>query len=319
MARRPLVVTGAGGFLGRHVMAALARHEPLGLTRADADLLDPDAARSALLAASPALVVHLAAVVGGIGFNREHPVRLLEDNLRIGLHVVRAAAEAGAAVLLAGTVCSYPAVPPRIPFVESDLWSGYPEQTNAPYGLAKRMLIELCRAYERERGLRWLALLPTNLYGPGDTFDPDRSHVVPALLRKLVEAKEAGAPAVDVWGDGTATRDLLYVEDAAEAFALAAERLLGPDLYGGGPGGGLANLGSGREVSVRRLAHLLASLVGYRGELRFDPRRPGGQPRRVLDSSVAERALGWRPSIDLETGLLRTLVWWLERRAGEEA
>jgi GDP-L-fucose synthase len=251
------------------------------------------------------VVIHLAARVGGIGANRLHPAGFFYDNLLMGVELMHQAWKIGVEKFVAlGTVCAYPKFTP-VPFREKDLWNGYPEETNAPYGLAKKMLLVQAQAYRQEYGFNAIYLLPVNLYGPGDNFDPTTSHVIPALIRKCIEAEESGATQVPVWGDGSPTREFLYVEDAAEGILLAAEKYNDPEPV---------NLGSGREISIRELAELIARLTGYSGELVFDASQPNGQPRRGLDVSRAEKAFGFRAGTSFEEGLRRTIDWYRSSR-----
>ena len=303
------MVTGGAGFLGRAVVERLRARgwgEPFVPRSRDYDLRQAEPARRLVQDAAPDVVIHLAAVVGGIGANRENPGRFFHDNLTMGLHVFEACRLARVTkVVCAGTVCSYPKHTP-VPFRESDLWAGYPEETNAPYGVAKKALLVALDAYRAQYGQRSAYVIPANLYGPGDEFDPRRSHVIPALVRKCVEAKRAGARAIEVWGTGHATREFLYVEDCAEAIVLAAERVEEPDPI---------NLGTGREVAIADLARMIADVAGFRGELVFDPTQPDGQPRRVLDTSRAKERLGWVARTSLEDGLARTTRWFESRTA----
>ncbi len=297
------MVTGGAGFLGRHVVAELERRggfaEIVVPRSVEVDLRDRVAARALLDETRPDLVIHLAAVVGGIGANRANPGSYLYDNLTMGVEVVEAARLAGVAkVVTVGTVCSYPRDTP-VPFVEESLWDGYPEPTNAPYGLAKKMLLGMGQAYRQQYGLDAVHVLPTNLYGPGDCVDPERSHVIPALILKLADAAREGAEAVSLWGTGRETRDFLYVADAAEGIVSAALSYSEPEPL---------NLGTGVETSIRGLAELIAELVGYSGELRFDPRHPGGQPRRCVSSQRARAALGWEATTPLHDGLAKTVA-----------
>jgi len=306
---RRVMVTGGSGFLGRRVVARL---RDLGCAdvfvprRADYDLVQPEAVRRALRDARPSVVIHLAAVVGGIGANRAHPGRFFYENLAMGLHLVEESRLAGVEKLVGvGTVCAYPRVTP-IPFREDDLWNGYPEETNAPYALAKKMLLVQGQAYRQEYGFNAIHLLPANLYGPHDNFDPQTSHVIPALIRKCVEARERGDDAISVWGDGSPSREFLYVDDAAEGIVCAAQHYDAPDPV---------NLGSGAEITIRDLVTLVADLVGFQGRVCFDPSQPNGQPRRRLDTSRAERAFGWRARTDLRVGLRQTIDWYEQARA----
>jgi GDP-L-fucose synthase len=248
----------------------------------------------------PDAVVHLAAVVGGIGANRAHPGQFLYENAIMGLELLEACRMAGVAkAVVAGTVCAYPKHTP-VPFHEDHLWDGYPEETNAPYGLAKKLLLTQCQAYRAEYGMNAVYLLPVNLYGPGDNFDLETSHVIPAMIRRFAEARTAGASSVTLWGDGSPTREFLYVEDAARAFRLALERYDGPEPI---------NLGSGEEMSIKDLAGLVGDATGYRGEILWDPGRPNGQPRRTLDKGRAKAWLGFEAEIPLEQGIVRTVAW----------
>jgi GDP-L-fucose synthase len=299
---RRVVVTGGTGFLGRHLVERLRElgADVTAPSSRQCDLLRPENALD-LLKASPDVVFQLAARVGGIGANREHPATFFRDTLLMGLNVLEAARLRRVGRLLqVGTVCSYPKHTP-VPFREEDLWSGFPEETNAPYGIAKRALIAGSTAYGQEFGLRCVNVLLLNLYGEGDNFDPRTSHVIPALIRKCVEAAERGADEVEVWGDGSATRGFLYVKDAVEGLLAAALRLETPDPI---------NLGAPGEISIGDLARTVARLTGFGGALRFDAAEPSGQPRRSLDVSRAERLLGFRASTGLEEGLSRTIAWW---------
>lgn len=310
-----VVVTGGAGFLGSFVVEELERrgYKDVFVPRsADYDLVDRDAVKRLYRDHRPELLIHLAARVGGIGANQSHPGSFFYDNLMMGVQLIEEGRRAGVGkILAAGTICSYPKFA-TVPFREDDLWSGYPEETNAPYGLAKKMLLVQAQAYRQEYGFNAVVLFPVNLYGPRDNFDLLTSHVIPALIRKIDGAMQKGRDEVVLWGDGTPTREFLFVEDAAEAVVLAAERYDQPEPM---------NLGSGREISIAELARLIAELVGYRGRFVFDTSRPNGQPRRGLDVSRAERHLGWRARTALEEGLRRTIAWWREqgRAAGEAA
>jgi GDP-L-fucose synthase len=306
--QKSIVVTGGAGFLGRHVVAELERRgaKQVFVPRSrEFDLVQSDAARRLLDHARPDVVIHLAAVVGGIGANRRHPGRFFYENLMMGAQLMEASRLAGVEKLVAiGTVCSYPKHAP-VPFREASLWDGYPEETNAPYGLAKKMLLVQAQAYRAEYGFDAVFLLPVNLYGPGDDFDPESSHVIPALIRRFVEARESGAPTVEVWGTGRASREFLYVEDAAEGIVRATERYESEAPV---------NLGTGREITIRDLAEKIRALVGYEGELVWDESRPDGQPRRRLDVSRAESAFGFRARTDFDDGLRRTIDWYEANR-----
>ncbi|MFB3820134.1 MAG: GDP-L-fucose synthase family protein [Candidatus Methylomirabilales bacterium] len=300
---RPVLVTGGAGFVGSHLVALMRRHgyRQVVVPRSrECDLTREGDVQRLYQAVRPALVIHLAARVGGIGANRAEPGRFFYDNLMMGAllmeHARRFAVEKFVAV---GTICAYPKHTP-IPFREADLWNGYPEETNAPYGLAKKMLLVQAQAYRRQYGFNAIYLLPVNLYGPGDNLDPAASHVIPALVRKCLEARRAGRPAITLWGDGSPTREFLYVEDAAEGMLLAAERYDGDEPV---------NLGSGAEISIKDLAQLVCRLTGFRGEIRWDASQPNGQPRRCLDTSRAERLFGFRARTPFEEGLRRTVAW----------
>jgi GDP-L-fucose synthase len=251
------------------------------------------------------IVIHLAARVGGIGFNRDNPGSLFYDNALMGIQLMEACRINGVEKLVAlATICAYPKFAP-IPFREENLWDGYPEETNAPYGLAKKMLLVQAQAYRQQYGFNAICLFPVNLYGPRDNFDPRSSHVIPALIRKCVEAAEKGEKRIEVWGTGGATREFLYVEDAAEAILLATERYDKPDPV---------NIGAGFEISIRDLVGLIAELTGFRGELAWDDRKPDGQPRRMLDTTRAAREFGFKARVSLEEGLKRTIDWYRENR-----
>ena len=308
---RRVTVTGGAGFLGRRVVARL---RDAGATvsaprSSEYDLTVPGSAEAMLDALQPSLVIHLAADVGGIGYNLDHPARLYLANLLMGTHVIEAARVADVdKTVLVGTVCSYPKFTP-VPFAEDDLWNGYPEETNAPYGIAKKAHLIHAQVNEQQYGQRFAYLIPTNLYGPGDKFHPSVSHVIPALIKKCVEAKESGADHVEVWGTGAASREYLYVDDAADAIVRAAEVHVGADPI---------NLGADREVTIRETVETIAGLVGFEGELRWDASKPDGQPRRAVDGSRARKLLGWVPSMDFETGLRTTIDWYLANRAEAE-
>jgi GDP-L-fucose synthase len=302
------MVTGGAGFLGRRVVAEL---EDAGASvsvprSADYDLTSAVDVERALADARPEVVVHLAAVVGGIGANRLHPGRFFYENAVMGIELMERSRRAGVErFVVVGTVCAYPKHTPT-PFREDALWDGYPEETNAPYGLAKKMLLVQAQAYRAEFGFDAIYLLPANLYGPGDNVDPETSHVIPALIRRFVEASETGAPEVVLWGTGSPTREFLYVDDAARGIRMATERYAGPEPV---------NLGSGQEISIRDLAGKVAAIVGYEGRIDWDPSMPDGQPRRALDTSRAEGVFGFRAEVDLDEGLRRTVAWYREQRA----
>lgn len=253
--------------------------------------------------AGPQIVVHLAAEVGGIGANRANPGRYFYANAAMGINVIEESRRVGVdKVVQVGTVCAYPKHTP-VPFREDDLWNGYPEETNAPYGIAKKSLLVMLQAYREQYGLNGIYLLPVNLYGPGDNFDLETSHVIPALIRKFVTARDSSAPSVDVWGTGSASREFLYVEDAARAIVLATERYDGADPV---------NVGAGREVTIRELVETIATITGFRGSIRWDRTKPDGQPRRMLDTSRARELFGFEAMVSLEDGLSRTASWWQE-------
>ncbi len=308
LADKRILVSGGAGFLGRFVVEELIRRgwRHVAVPRSiQYDLREREAVARLMRDARPQVVIHLAAVVGGIGANRENAGRFFYDNLIMGCELMEQARLANVGKFVAvGTVCAYPKFTP-VPFREDDLWNGYPEETNAPYGLAKKMLLVQAEAYRQQYGFNAIYLMPVNLYGPRDTFDPDRSHVIPALIKKLVDAIENGVPRIEVWGTGTASREFLYVEDCARAIVLAAQHYEKPEPV---------NLGSGRELTIRDLVGLIARLTGFRGDVVWDPSKPDGQPRRRLDVSRAAREFGFEASTDFEEGLRRTIEWYLETR-----
>jgi len=272
---------------------------------ADYDLRQLSAVEQMYRDMQPDIVIHLAALVGGIGANRERPGEFFYDNLMMGTQLMEVGRQRDIEKFVAiGTVCAYPKLTP-VPFKEEDLWSGYPEETNAPYGLAKKMLLVQGQAYRQQYGFRSIYLLPVNLYGPRDNFDPKASHVIPALIKKCVDARDGGAPDIVVWGDGTPTREFLYVEDAAEGIALATERYDEPDPV---------NLGSAFEISIRDLVRLIAHLTGFQGQIKWDTDQPNGQPRRKLDTSRAERGFGFRSTTSFQEGLEHTIEWYERHR-----
>jgi GDP-L-fucose synthase len=313
-----VVVTGGAGFLGSHLVANLRARgldgDQIVVPRsADYDLRRWEAIQQlfhdAGLDKPKSLVIHLAGNVGGIGYNREHPAELFYDNIMMGAQLMEAARQAAVDKFVAvGTICAYPKLTP-VPFREENLWAGYPEETNAPYGLAKKMLLVQAQAYRQQYGLNAIYLLPVNLYGPGDNFDPASSHVIPALVKKCVDAVKQGERQVVVWGTGKATREFLYVKDAAEGIALAAERYDGAEPV---------NLGAGMEISIRDLVDLIVQLAGFEGEIVWDTTKPDGQPRRCLDTSRAREAFGFRARVDFEEGLRRTVEWYRAQGKGRD-
>ena len=301
-----IVVTGGAGFLGKHLLAELRRHgaaeenilappvEAFDLTRED------DVARM-YQQTRPSIVIHLAAEVGGIGANRENPGRFFYSNMAMGLHLIEHARRVGLKKFVQiGTICAYPKFTP-VPFNEEDLWNGYPEETNAPYGIAKKALLVMLQAYREQYGFNGIYLLPVNLYGPGDNFDPRTSHVIPALIRKFVEAKECGNDHVEVWGTGRASREFLYVDDCARAIVLATRHYNQAEPV---------NIGAGMEIPISELAEKIRQLVGFEGKLVWDETKPDGQPRRCLDTRRAADAFGFRAEMDFDEGLRRTIEWW---------
>ena len=304
LSSKRVVVTGGSGFLGRHVVEALRARgcDRVAVPRKAAyDLTHEPAVERLYADERPDVVIHLAAVVGGIGANRENPGRFFYENVMMGALVLEHARRRGVEKFVGvGTICSYPKLAP-VPFLERDLWNGYPEETNAPYGIAKKMLLVQGQAYRTQYGLNAIHLLPVNLYGPHDNFDPASSHVIPALIRKFLEAVERGDREVVVWGTGNATREFLFVEDCAEAIVRATERYDSPEP---------ANIGAGFEISIRDLAELIAELTGFTGQLVFDRSKPDGQPRRSLDVTRARNAFGFQASTDFHQGLRRTIDWY---------
>jgi GDP-L-fucose synthase len=298
-----VLVTGGGGFLGSHLVERLTGdgHEVFVARQADYDLTAMDDTSRLFRDARPELVFHLAAEVGGIGANRANPGRYWYANLSMGLNVLeQARLQRTAKLVISGTVCSYPKFAP-VPFREEGIWDGFPEETNAPYGVAKKAVLVGAQAYREQYGLNTVFLLPTNLYGPRDNFDLETSHVIPALIRKMVEAEDE----VVLWGDGSPTREFLYVDDCVEGFVLASERYDGPEP---------ANLGAGKEISIRELAELIADVVGYEGQIVWDTSKPGGQPRRSVDASRARELFGFEASTQLRDGIERTVAWYRANR-----
>jgi GDP-L-fucose synthase len=307
-----VLVTGGGGFLGSRVVARLRADgiDPFVARRRDYDLTRQADAERLFADAQPELVLHLAAEVGGIGANRANPGLYWYANLMMGAHVLEQARVHGVAkTVLLGTICAYPKHTP-VPFREDDLWDGYPEETNAPYGLAKKTILVGAQAYRDQYGTNAVYLLPVNLYGPGDNFDPETSHVIPALIRKAVEARERDEREIVLWGDGSPTREFLYVDDCAEAIWLAAQRYDGVEPV---------NLGTGEEISIRELAHMVAELAGFDGDIVWDRSKPNGQPRRRLDVGRAEELFGFHARTTLREGLEQTISWYADTRTSDAA
>jgi GDP-L-fucose synthase len=302
---RRVVVTGGAGFLGSHVVERLEQRgcrEIVVPRSREYDLRDRDAVVRLYRETRPQLVIHLAAIVGGIGANRASPGRFYYDNAIMGIELLEYARQFGVEKFVAvGTVCAYPRSTP-VPFRESDLWDGYPEETNAPYGLAKKMMLVQAQAYRQQYGFNAIYLLPVNLYGPRDNFDLQTGHVIPSLIRKCVEAKAQNADHITLWGDGTPTREFLYVEDAAEAILLAAEHYDGAEPV---------NLGTGEEISIRQLAEVIAAEVGFRGRIEWDTSKPNGQPRRCLEVTRASELFGFRATESFRAGMAKTIAWFL--------
>jgi GDP-L-fucose synthase len=308
-AKNRVWITGGTGFLGQVLVAKLREQgcqHIVATGRKEGDLTDNNSIRSLLGTTRPDIVIHLAAVVGGIGANREHPAEFFHQNLMMGALLMHESWKAGVQKFVAiGTICAYPKFTPT-PFKEDDLWNGYPEETNAPYGLAKKMLLVQAQSYRQQYGWNAVYLLPVNLYGPGDNFDPASSHVIPALIKKFVDAENAGADHIVAWGDGSPTREFLYVDDAAEGIMLAAEKYNKPDPV---------NLGSGMEISIKDLTETIARHVGFKGEIRWDASKPNGQPRRLLDVSRAQREFGFKATMSFDEGLQRTVEWYRNHMA----
>ncbi len=305
---KKILVTGGSGFLGSFVVEKLisrgAPRENIFVPRSEEfNLVKWENCEKVVRGQN--LVIHLAALVGGIGANREHPGKFFYDNLTMGVQLMEAARLSGVEKFVAiGTICAYPKFTP-VPFKEENLWDGYPEETNAPYGLAKKMLLVQAQAYRQEYDFNAVYLLPVNLYGPRDNFDPKSSHVIPALIKKVADAKNEGQDYIEAWGTGKATREFLYVEDAALGIVLCAEKYDKPDPI---------NLGAGMEISIKNLLELICRLMNFRGEIRWDTSKPDGQPRRMLDTSRAEKEFGFKAKTDFETGLKKTIDWYLENR-----
>jgi len=302
--KKRVVVTGGAGFLGQAVvreLKALGCKDVFIPRSKEFDLREKDGVIRMLDVVKPDMILHLAAVVGGIGANRDNPGKFFYDNLMMGVQLIEQARLFGVSKFVAiGTICAYPKFTP-VPFKEEDLWNGYPEETNAPYGLAKKMLLVQSQAYRQQYGFNSIYLLPVNLYGPGDNFSPDSSHVIPALVKKCVDAKRSGASSIEVWGTGNATREFLYVDDAARGIVLAAEKYDKPEPV---------NLGTDSEVSIRELTELIVELTGFKGALVWDASKPDGQPRRRLDVVRAKREFGFSAKVPFREGLQKTIDWY---------
>ena len=309
LAAKRLLVTGGAGFLGKHAVRKLEKKgcREIFIPRSkDYNLVESEAVKRVYRDARPDVVIHLAAVVGGIGANRENPGKFFYDNLMMGVQMMEQGRLFEIEKFVAiGTVCAYPKFTP-VPFKENDLWNGYPEETNAPYGLAKKMLLVQAQAYRQQYGFNAIYLLPVNLYGPEDNFDPESSHVIPALIKKCVDAMENGEDRIVVWGTGQASREFLYVEDAAEAIVLATEKYDKPEPL---------NIGAGFEIKIKDLVSLVVELTGFRGEIAWDSTKPDGQPRRRLDVSRAEKEIGFKAKTDFREGLRRTIEWYKAQKS----
>ena len=313
LANKCICITGGKGFLGTQLIAKFKNYGCKGVFPVDIDRYDLrvlEDVKKMYKEIKPDIVIHLAARVGGIGANREHPGEFFYDNLIMGVQVMEYARRFNIEKFVAiGTVCAYPKFTP-VPFKEENLWNGYPEETNAPYGLAKKMLLVQAQAYRQQYGFNAIYLLPVNLYGPGDNFDPKSSHVIPALIKKFIDAQSQPEPqpVVTVWGTGKASREFLYVEDAAEAIVLATERYNKPEPV---------NIGAGFEITIKDLVGLIADIIGYKGEIEWDTSKPDGQPRRMLDTSKAEKEFGFKAKVKFEEGLKKTIDWYQRNVAAQ--
>ena len=302
---KTVFVTGGNGFLGKHVMKRLldSGYDAFSYRSSNCDLRKREDINAALDVVKPDTIIHLAAVCGGIGANQKSPARFFYDNLKMGLELIDAANAFGVEKFVqVGTVCAYPKFTP-VPFKEEDLWNGYPEETNAPYGIAKKALLVQCQAYRQQYGMNAIYLIPVNLYGPGDNFNPNTSHVIPALIKKCIEAKNTNAPHIEVWGTGSAYREFLYVEDCADAIVAASERYNGADPI---------NIGTGEELSIASLVDSVKKATGYEGNTAWLSDKPDGQPRRCLDTSKAMDAFGFKAKTSLSEGLRKTVDWYVE-------
>ena len=306
--QKQVIVTGGAGFLGTYVVQTLQAKgcSKISVPRSSQyDLTTMEAVQQLYADTRPDMVIHCAAKVGGIGANRRYPGSFFYENLMMGVNLIEAGRQYGIEKFVClGTVCAYPKFTP-VPFQESDLWNGYPEETNAPYGIAKKALLVQLQAYRDQYNFEGIYLLPVNLYGPGDNFDPESSHVIPALIKKCLDAIDAQAPAIEVWGTGSASREFLYVADAASGIVQAAERYAAADPV---------NLGAHREITIRELITLIAEVTGFQGEIRWDSTKPDGQPRRCLDTTRAREQFGFAASTDFRTGLQKTIDWYREQR-----
>lgn len=302
ISKKTILITGGNGFLGKHLVEELKNNgakKILTPTSKEYDLRDVYAIRKMIKNVD--VIIHLAAKVGGIGYNREHPAEMYYENMIMGVNLMHEAWKAGVKKFVAvGTICCYPKYTP-VPFKEEDIWNGYPEETNAPYGLAKKMLLVQAQAYRAQYGFNAVFVLPVNLYGPGDNFNPESSHVIPAMIKKFVDAKKQKSPTVTIWGNGTATREFFYVKDAARALRLVTELYDKPDPI---------NLGAGFEISIRELANKIKNIVGYTGKIVWDKTKPNGQPRRKLDTSKAKKEFGFTAKVSFEKGLKSTIEWY---------